>query len=100
MANGDVIAKNQRIFITHHVQYAAVLNVAARPDANVVHVAANHRTRPDARILANDHVADNNSSRVNISRSRDLRMLAAIRPDVGLASHRYWLEGESGQAEV
>jgi len=52
-----------------------------------VHVAANHRARPDARILANHHVADDNRGGVDVSRSRDLRLLSMIRPDVGLAVH-------------
>src|SRR5260370_41856418 len=86
MADGHVIAKNQRILIAHDVADRTVLNVGPRADANVVHVAANHGTRPDARIFANHHVADNDRSGVDVSRSRDLRTLTTIRPDVGLSS--------------
>ncbi len=86
MADGDIIAKNQRILIAHDVQHRAILNVGPRADANVVHVAANHRARPDARILANHHVANDDRGWDDISRCRDLRVLAAIGPDVGLSN--------------
>src|SRR5260370_38810975 len=86
MADGHVIAKNQRILIEHDVADRTVLNVGPRADANVVHVAANHGTRPDARILANHHVTDNHCRGVDIGRSRNLRTLTTIRPDVGLSS--------------
>src|SRR5713226_9798969 len=56
------------------------------PKGIEVKVAANHRAWPHTRILANHHVADNHSRRVNVSRCRDLRPLAAIRPDVGVSS--------------
>ena len=100
MANGHVIAKNQGPFVAHHVQDRAILNVGPRADANVVHVAANHRARPDARILANHHITDNDGCGIDISRSRDLRPLAAIGPDVGLMGHGYRLEDESELAET
>src|SRR5207245_9127826 len=61
-------------------------NVGARADANGGHVAANHRARPDAAILADDHVADDDRGGIDIRRSRYLRMLAAIGPDVRLSS--------------
>src|SRR6266850_488333 len=87
MADGHVIAENERTLVAHDMQYAAVLNVGARADANVVHVAANHRARPNAGILANHHIADYDRGGIDVRRSRDLRVLSAIRPDVGLAFH-------------
>src|ERR1700686_3471500 len=86
MADGHVIAENQRPLVAHHVQHGAVLNVGASADANVVHIAANHRTRPDAGVLANHHVADDDGGGVDIGRFRNLRPLAAVGSDVGLSS--------------
>src|SRR5882724_11621291 len=89
MPDGHAIAENERTLVAHDVQYAAVLNVGARADADVVHVAANHRARPNARILANHHVANDDRGGINVRRSRDLRVLSAIWPDVGLAPQSY-----------
>src|SRR5437762_9530627 len=36
MADGHVIAQNQRILVAHHVANRAILNVRSRADANVV----------------------------------------------------------------
>src|SRR5260370_34383703 len=86
MAHGHVIAEDERPFVAHDVEHSAVLDVGARADADVVHIAANHGARPDARILPNHDIADNHSGGVDISRFRDLWPLAAVGPDVGLAS--------------
>jgi hypothetical protein len=42
VADGHVVAEDKRVLVAHDVEDAAVLNVGARADANVVHVAANH----------------------------------------------------------
>src|SRR5256884_3509415 len=86
MADGHVIAQNQRILVAHHVANRAVLNVGSRADADVVHVPADHRTRPDAGIFADHHVANNHGRRVNVCGSRDLRVLATVWPDVGFSA--------------
>ncbi len=79
MADGDIVAQNQRVFVAHDVEHTAVLDVSARADTDVVHVAANHRARPDAGVRADDHVADDDGGGVNIGRCGDFGPLAAIR---------------------
>src|SRR5260370_37244577 len=79
MAGGPVQAEDERPFVAHDVEHSAVLDVGARADADVVHVAANHRAWPHTRVLANDHVADDNGTGADISRFRDLWPLAARR---------------------
>src|SRR5260370_14849822 len=86
MADGHVIAQNQGPLIAHDVEHRTVLNVRSRDDANVVHVSANHSAGPNAAVLADAYRADDDGSGIDISRSRDLRVFAAIRPNVGLAS--------------
>src|SRR5712692_3593033 len=87
MTDGDVVAENERVFVLHHMQYRAVLNICARADANVIHVATDDAQRPEARIFSDDHVADHDRGGVNIRRFRNLWVLASVRPNVGLASH-------------
>ena len=72
VADGDVVAENQRIFVAHDVEDRAVLNVGARADADVVHVAAHDGERPDAGVFADDYVADDDGGGI------DVRGLAAI----------------------
>src|SRR5580704_1750676 len=86
VADGHVVAEDERVLVAHDVEDAAVLNVGARADANVVHVAANHGAGPDARIFADDYVADDDGGGVNVGRGGDLRVLAAVGADVGLAA--------------
>jgi hypothetical protein len=68
------------------VQDRPVLNIAARPDANPVHVAANDRARPNAGVLANRDVANNYGRRIDVRRGGDLRPSAAIAADHSLTS--------------
>src|SRR5277367_4942529 len=91
MSYGNLVTQHQRPLPAHHVQHRAVLNIRARPDADVVHVAANHAHGPDAGILANRHVADDHRRRIDVRRSGDHRALTAIRANVWLSSqcHRF-----------
>src|SRR5579859_609911 len=86
VADGHVVAEDQRVLVAHDVQDAAVLDVGARAYANVVHVATNHGAGPHAGVFADDHVADDDGGGVNIGGRGDLRALAAIRANVGLAA--------------
>src|SRR5579859_4238355 len=86
VADGHVVAEDQWVLVAHDVEYAAVLDVGARADADVVHVAANHGARPDAGVFADDYVADDDGGGVNIGGGGDLRALAAIGANVGLAA--------------
>src|SRR5262249_44282245 len=79
MAYGDVVPEDERVFVLHDVEDGAVLNVGARADADVVDVASDDAERPDAGVFTDDHVADNDRSRINVSRGGDLRVLAAVR---------------------
>ncbi len=65
---------------------AAVLDIGAGADADVVDVAADDRAGPDAGVGANDDVADDNGGGVNVGGSGDFGALAAVGPDVGLSS--------------
>src|SRR5580658_9451141 len=86
VADGDVVAEDERVLVAHHVQNAAVLNVGASADADVVDVAANHGAGPDAGVFANDDVADDDRGGVNIGGGGDLGVLAAVGANVRLAA--------------
>src|SRR5260370_18144793 len=86
VADGDVVAEEQRIFVAHYVEDAAVLNIGARADADVVHVAAHDGAGPDAGVGADDHVADDDGGGVNVGGCGDVGPLAAIRSYVGLST--------------
>ena len=86
VADGDVVAEDERVLVAHDVEDATVLNVGARANADVVDVAANHGAGPDTRVFADDHVADDDGSGVNVGGGGDLRVLAAVGADVGLAA--------------
>jgi len=74
MPDGDIIAENQG-HRRADVQHRAVLNIRARADANVVHIAAHHR-HADAGVLANTTSADDDGRGVDIVGCRDLGTLA------------------------
>ncbi len=86
VAHGHILFDDERILVLHHVQDRTILNIAARADANPVHVAANHGAGPDAGVLANRHVANNHGGRIDVSRRGDLRPAAAIAADHSLTS--------------
>src|SRR5258708_19210910 len=85
MTDGDVVAENERVFVFHHMQYRAVLNICARADANVIHVAAHDAERPEARVFADDHVTDHDRGGGKIRRFPNFWGLASVRPDCGPA---------------
>jgi hypothetical protein len=62
-----------------HVQYAAVLDVAACADADVVHVAADHGHRPDRDVVAQFDVADHERGRIDVGVRAEPRMSIEIR---------------------
>src|SRR6266478_9775170 len=74
------------MFIAHYVEDAAVLDVGAGTDADVVYVAADDRAGPDAGVGADDYVADDYGGRVNVGGGGDFRALAAVGADVWLSS--------------
>ena len=86
MAYGYVIADEERVFVAHYVEDAAVLDIGAGADADVVDVAADHGAGPDAGVGADDDVADDDGGGVHVGRGGDLGPLAAVGADVGLSS--------------
>ena len=85
VAYRDVVAEDERVFVLHDVEDGAVLNVGAGADADVVDVAADDAERPHAGVFADDHVADDDRGGIDVGRGGDLRALAAIGANVGLA---------------
>jgi hypothetical protein len=81
VADGDVVAEDQRIFVAHDVEDRAVLDIGARADANIVDVAPDHRAGPDTGVFADDHVADEDGGGVDVGRWRRFR--GACRDRVG-----------------
>ncbi len=86
VADGDVVAEEQRVFVAHYVEDAAVLDVGAGADADVVHVAAHNGAGPDAGVGADDNIADDDGGGVNVGGCGDLGPLTAVGADVGLSS--------------
>jgi hypothetical protein len=78
MAHCYAVAQNQRVFVFHHVTHAAVLNIGARADANVMNVAANHGAGPHARMFADGYVAYHHGGSINVSSWRDLGRSAFV----------------------
>src|SRR5882762_156207 len=74
------------MFIAHYVEDAAVLDVGAGTDADVVDVAADDRAGPDAGVGADDYVADDYGGGGNVSGGGDFWALAAVGADVGLSN--------------
>jgi hypothetical protein len=89
VAYGYVVAQEEREFVAHYVEDAAVLDIGAGADADVVDVAADYRAGPDAGVGANDYVADDYGGGVNVGGGGDLGALAAVGADVGL-SIQFW----------
>ena len=86
VADGDVVAEEQGIFVAHYVEDAAVLDIGAGTDADVVDVAADYRAWPDAGVGADDYVADDDGGGANVGGSGDFGPLAAVGSDVGRSS--------------
>src|SRR5271168_946490 len=89
VAYRDVVAEDERVLVAHDVEDAAVLDVGAGADADVVNVTANHAAGPDAGVFADDYVADDDGGGVNVGGGGDLGVLAAVGADVGLAGGFY-----------
>jgi len=65
---------------------AAVLDIGAGADADVVHVAADYGAGPDAGVGPDDDVADDDGGGVNIGGGSDFGPLAAVGPYIGLST--------------
>src|SRR6266852_9469611 len=100
VADGDVVAEEEGIFVAHYVEDAAVLNIGARADADVVHVAAHDGAGPDAGVGADDHVADDDGGGVDVGGCGDLGPLAAVRSNVGLSTQSCGILCREGEERV
>ena len=73
MADGDIFADYQRNAIWHFrigagdVQDAAILNIGARANTDIVHIATDHRAGPDRHVVAERDATDYHCAGVNIS---------------------------------
>src|SRR5690606_13165794 len=87
VADGDVVADGggrsaRRVrSVVGRVDHAAVLNAGPGTDANAVDVAADHRRRPDGRILAKNDIANDDGRIVDEGAGRNGRLNAVKRAD-------------------
>jgi hypothetical protein len=65
-----------------HVQHAAILDVRARADADVVDVAARDRERPQRGVFAEFDIADHERSRVDVYICAKARKMLAVGSDI------------------
>jgi hypothetical protein len=70
--------ENEGILISHHVQDAAILNVGVAPDANVVHIPAHHGVEPDAGMVPNHNITDENRAFRYINALAELRQFPLV----------------------
>ena len=84
MRDGHIVADQQRKAIgierpgMGDVQHTAVLHAGARADADAVHVATNHRQRPDRAVFADFDVADHHRRTVDKSAFAQQRRVVLI----------------------
>src|ERR671920_405074 len=69
-----LVADRRGVRTAHHVDDGAVLHVAAAPDPDAVHVAADHHVHPDAARLAQLDIADDLCAGIHIGRGVHPRM--------------------------
>ncbi len=71
VTNGHLVADDQRKAVgierpgMGDVQHAGVLHAGARTDADTLHIAANHRQRPDRAVFADLHIAQDDRRTVD-----------------------------------
>jgi hypothetical protein len=63
VTDGDLVADNGGSVGVHHMDAGVVLHVASASDADVVHIAADGHVKPDAALLAKNHIADDVGTR-------------------------------------
>ena len=78
VADGDIIADGHHIALRASrirvcdMDDAAVLDIAARPDADMIDVTADHRHRPYRRLGSDHHIADDRCLGIHIGRVIDM----------------------------
>ena len=78
VADGDVIAENERICVAHDVENGTILDIRARPDTHKVHVTAEYGAGPHAGMFTDDYVTDDHSLRIDVSSCGDLRHVTQV----------------------
>ena len=58
MPDRHIRTDDERIAFAGDVKHAAILNIRSRADADIMHVAANDRSEPCARVFFERHIAD------------------------------------------
>src|SRR4051812_10633214 len=81
MTDGDFFFQDGRLLARARMQHAVVLHVRAIADADVEHVAADDRAKPDGCLFAYVNVADDLRAIGDESCLVDLRMNSAERTD-------------------
>src|SRR5690606_21812309 len=87
VADGDFVADGQREPVrveragVGDMKHAAILDAAARADADAVHVAADHRQRPDRAVFADLDVADQHGAGVDEYALAELRRVVLVGAD-------------------
>ena len=72
MADGHVVTDDERRAVglvrrlVGHMPHGQVLNVAAAPDHDAVHIAAQHRVAPHRAVIADPHIADDLAGGVQV----------------------------------
>jgi hypothetical protein len=70
--------------VVAHVHDAAVLDIRPRADANEIHVAADHRGRPDRHVVAQHDVADDDRGGVDVDPFAQRGQVVEIGADKGM----------------
>ena len=58
VADGHVVADDERMGIVRHMQHAEILHVRPVAETDIIHITANHGVEPGAALLAHDDVTD------------------------------------------
>ncbi len=93
MANEHVVADERAESATRHMNDGPVLDIGARADADAVDVAASNTVEPEARALADLHIADHVRAGRDERAFVDCRQDAAIWPEVPRHCHSTRLPG-------
>jgi hypothetical protein len=78
VADGDVIAENERIGVAHYVEDGTILDIRARTDTHKVHVTAEYGAGPHAGMFTDDYVTDDHGLGIDVSSCGDLRHVTQV----------------------
>ena len=87
MSNDYAFTDGER-FVAVNVQTTVVLDVAALPDSNRVHIPSNRRVAPNAHLVTEFDIADHLCARIYVSRFRERGESAPIRTNHGDRTRR------------